>query len=262
MRSRARLSLIVAALALIAGPAGAQKTAPPVHVRQGRLLGVFDEASGEPIAGARVLNISNGLAVETSSTGTVALFFVDTTGGLLRVTKLGYGPRILFVTNSVRDTEPMTITLAHVAQALPTVVSRGTRHLTPRGPADTVQRLEDVGFYDRRYTTGAPSNAFVTAAQLHHMLTTSDLTERLATASGRGICMQNLYIDGVRVNLATPSMGKGLTPRWLESPLDMLLPVGDIAGVEMYTAADVPEEFNQTQASGASGGCATLIWTK
>jgi hypothetical protein len=134
---------------------------------------------------------------------------VDTAGGLIRVTRLGYQPALLAVGNSPRDTEPLTITLARAGQTLATVVTHATRHATPRGPADTVRRLEDVGFYDRRTTTGAPSNAFVTAEKLDRMFTLDDLAKNLATASGRGICAENLYIDGGRDRSAGQHCGGG-----------------------------------------------------
>lgn len=236
----------------------AQQTTPPIQVVPGRLLGVFDAETGEPLAGARVLNVSNGLSVETTVSGTVSLFFVDTVGGLLRITKLGYDPEMLLVANSTRDTVPLTVVLSRQGQLLQTVVSRGRRPLTPRGPADTVRRLDDVGFYDRRYTTGAPSASFITAKQLNGMRTLDDLPR----ISGRPICTGNIYLDGVRVTVPSRYWGNGRISLSTTSPLDMIVPIGEIAGVEMYNGADAPEEFNATEAHGATLGCVTLIWTK
>ena len=257
-RARSRAALVLAVLAMAAPGLRAQRPAPPVRVRPGRLMGGFDEGTGAPIAGARVINLANGLAVETSRTGTVSLFFVDTTTGLIRVTKLGYAPMLTVVANSPRDTVPLTIVLAHEGQTLPTVVTRGRRHLTPRGPADTVPRLDDVGFYDRRYTTGAPSSSFITAKQLSGMRTLDDL-QRI---SGRPICAGNIYLDGIRISVPSRNWGDGRISLATTSPLDMIVPIGEIAGVEMYNGADAPEEFNATEANGAMLGCVTLIWTK
>jgi hypothetical protein len=94
------------------------------------------------------------------------------------------------------------------------------------------------------------------------VLTLEDLSKNLATTSGRGICTENLYIDGVRVHVPSRVVSKGRVSRTLASPADLTIPVGAIAGVEMYTTSDVPEEFNTTRAAGATTGCATLIWTK
>lgn len=234
----------------------------PLHtaVPGGRLIGVYDDQSGEPLADAQVLDLGNGWSVKTSPTGTALLFFVDTAGGLIRISKLGYTPVTMLVQNSSRDTVPLTVTMARAGQLLPRVVSRARHALL--GPADTVRRLSDVGFYDRRATTGAPSNAFVTADKLDRMLTLDDLARNLATASGRGICAENLYIDGVRVRVPSRVVSKGRISQTLASPVDMIIPVGNIAGVEMYTTSDAPEEFNATRAAGALYGCATLIWTK
>ena len=253
-----RWVLVAAVLLAPTRGIGAQQTPPAIRVRPGRLLGVFDAETGDPLSGVRVLNVSNGLSVETTVSGTASLFFVDTAGGLLRITKLGYVPELLVVANSARDTVPLTVVLARQGQLLPTVVSRGRRHFTPRGPADTVQRLDDVGFYDRRYTTGAPSASFITAKQLGGMRTLDDL-QRI---SGRPICTGNIYVDGVRVTVPSRNWGHGRISMSTTSPLDMIVPIGQIAGVEMYNGADAPEEFNATAAHGAMRGCVTLIWTK
>ena len=107
--ARGQWVLLAAVLIASARGVGAQETAPAVRVRPGRLMGVFDAETGEPLFGARVLDISNGLSVETTVSGTVSLFFVDTAGGLLRITKLGYDPEMLLVANSTRDTVPLTL---------------------------------------------------------------------------------------------------------------------------------------------------------
>ena len=265
MRTRAlrcvvgcRWALLAAVLLTPARGIGAQQTAVAIRVRPGRLLGVFDAETGEPLSGVRVLNVSNGLSVETTVSGTVSLFFVDTAGGLLRITKLGYVPQLLVVANSPRDTVPLTVVLSRQGQLLPTVVSRGRRQLTPRGPADTVRRLDDVGFYDRRYTTGAPSASFITAKQLNGVRTLDDLPR----ISGRPICSGNIYVDGIRVSVPSRVLGRGRVSQTMTSPLDMIVPIDQIAGVEMYNGADAPEEYGATAAHGAMLGCVTLIWTK
>lgn len=251
--------MLVATLGLAVGhPACGQQAPPAARVYPGRVVGVFDETSGDPIAGAQVLNMANGLSVLTSGTGTLSLFFVDTAGGLIRITKPGYVPTLQVVANSPRDTVPLTITLARAGHELRTVVTRGARNLTPRGLADTVRRLDDVGFYDRRYTTGAPSASFITAKQLGAMRTLDDL-QRI---SGRPICTGNIYVDGVRVSVPSRNWGHGRISLSTTSPLDMIIPIGQIAGVEMYNGADAPEEFGATEANGAMLGCVTLIWTK
>ncbi|MDE3151211.1 MAG: hypothetical protein KGL93_03090 [Gemmatimonadota bacterium] len=249
---------MAAALMAPVGELGALQTEPVYHVARGRLLGVFDAETGDPLSGVHVLHVSNGLSVETTTSGTVSLFFVDSMGGLLRITKLGYAPRMLVVQNSARDTVPLTIVLWPQGQALPTVVSRGRRPLTPRGPADTVQRLDNVGFYDRRYTTGAPSASFITAKQLDGVRTLDDL-QRI---SGRPICTGNIYVDGIRVSVPSRNWGHGRISQSVTSPLDMIVPIGQVAGVEMYNGADAPEEYSATEANGAMLGCVTLIWTK
>src|SRR4051812_8118325 len=71
----------------------AQDTTTFRNVRKGRVVGVFDEASGDPVPDVEVKNLLNGLSAVTSRTGTLSLFFVDTAGALLSFKKVGYEPQ-------------------------------------------------------------------------------------------------------------------------------------------------------------------------
>lgn len=237
-------------------------SAPVLRVYRGRIIGVYDDETGDPIEGADVRDIATGLHTLTTRTGTLSLFFVDTSGGLIRVTKLGYSPVTLPVANSFSDTIPLVIMMTRVGHVLPAVVANARRNHMARGPADTVKRLEDVGFYDRRMTTGAPSAAFVTAEKLEGMTTLEDLTRNLAMTTGRGICTNNLYVDGARVTVPSRSPEPGRVSRTTKGPVDMIVPIEDVAGVEMYDVSDIPPQYNGTQSGRHSPNCATLIWTK
>lgn len=237
-------------------------SASVLRVYPGRIIGVYDNETGDPIVGADVRDIATGLHTLTTSTGTLSLFFVDTSGGLIRVTKLGYSPLTLPVANSFSDTIPLVIMMTQMGHVLPAVVVSAQGNHMPRGPADTVQRLEAVGFYDRQLTTGAPPAAFVTAEKLEGMTTLEDLARNLAMATGRGICTDNLYVDGIRVSVPSRSPEPGRVSRTTKGPVDMIVPIEDVVGVEMYDVSDIPEQYNVTQANGRSASCATLIWTK
>ena len=111
-----------------------------------RLIGVYDQDTGDPIVGAEVRNMLNGLSQLTSATGTLTFFIVDTTGGLLTVKKLGYEPLTIAVSNAPKDTLPLTLIMKRVAQALPTVVTNAKTL-----PDAMVYRSPGLrGFEDRR----------------------------------------------------------------------------------------------------------------
>jgi hypothetical protein len=76
-----------------------------------RLLGVYDEVSGSPIANVKVIEASHGDWVLTSMTGTVSLFFVPDGGSRLRFEGVGYDAKTLDVSISPTDTLPVVVTL-------------------------------------------------------------------------------------------------------------------------------------------------------
>ena len=222
-----------------------------------RLLGVFDEVTGQPIADAQVDDLSTGTSTATTNTGTMALSFADTSGILVRVRKLGYVPQLHFVASPLRDSTPITIVLRPAAQSLPLVVTRGT---SVRTPADTVRKLELAGFYDRRMSTAAPSRAFVTRKQLNMVTVLSDLT----AITARKFCPSNTYIDGMKVTMPVINM-PNRTTKVFRDGIDALLTPDEVVGIEFYTISTVPAQYNATAPPGPMGvpPCgATLIWTR
>ncbi|MEP6619875.1 MAG: carboxypeptidase regulatory-like domain-containing protein [bacterium] len=76
-----------------------------------RLLGLYDAETGDPIAGAEVVEVASGTKGTTSATGTVSLAFVRDGGGRLALSKAGYRGDTVTVTISPRDTIPVTLVL-------------------------------------------------------------------------------------------------------------------------------------------------------
>lgn len=252
------LAVFVAGVVLCGdGTAVAAQDTTPIQVARGRLVGVYDETTGMPIAGVQVTDIQNGLSVETTETGTLSLFFVDTAGSMVRFRKVGYTPLLMAVSNSPRDTTPLTVLLRPSGVSLPGMITTGRNNV--RGLADTVRRLDQIGFYDRRVTTGAPTSAFVTSEKVERLT----LLSEVSTLTGRPICYDNLYLDGVLVqNLsAAPKATKAKARNLRSNALDQLVDVGAVLAVESYRVSDIPQGFNGTAPGGSSCG-ATLIWTK
>jgi hypothetical protein len=242
------------------GVAGGAQTPTPVRPRDARIVGVFDEGTGKPIEGAQVRDLATGTWASTTATGTVDLFFSDTTLVLIRIAQIGYQPITLPVDNSRRGALPLTVTLTPIPTLDPVV----TTAARTRGPADTVRKLELNGFYDRRQTTGAPASAFVTAEMIEKLTLLNDLPR----VTGHKICAENLYIDGVRVQVPRfldprPGLrGRPVVAPPMKDGIDVLLGTRDVLAIELYDVATTPPQFNPTRPPGSAPCGTTLIWTK
>lgn len=240
-----------------------------------RVLGVFDEETGDPIEGADVSDLVSGLTVRTTKTGTVPLYLSDTTSTLLRIKKLGYQQSLMTIAISLRDTVPITTTLMRMGHMLAPVIVTATGAMRlPEG--DSIPELIRNGFYVREETGAAPRSAFVTGDKLRGVMLVSD-----AHFFGRGICESNVYVDGMP--FAVPAR----TGRFLSEGIDQIISPYDIAGIETYTVGESPAGAAHTisgsatlnpangdasmgagngtlNAAGtlASSGCVTLIWLR
>jgi len=235
----------VAGLALPLALGHAQQL-PPL----GRLLGVFDDATGQPLAGALIIDLASGSRTSTSSTGTATLAWLEPGTSLLQVRKLGYASKMFPVNSSPMDTSSVTVLLTPLASTLPTVVTRA------RASADTVHVLERAGFYERKYTTGAPSQAFVTAEQMERAQIS--WLKEVKQLNGRGICGE-IFVNGMHVEY-----GIRLDPSDWDWRM-MELRAEDVVGIETYYGAEVPAAFNvgeRKKGNQRSQCTATLIWTK
>ena len=76
-----------------------------------RLLGVFDQETGDPIQGARVIDSSTGTYMSTSASGAVSLLYLPEGSSLVRITKDGYVDLTLSVVIGPGVTEPLTLTM-------------------------------------------------------------------------------------------------------------------------------------------------------
>lgn len=235
-------------IALFAGALGAQDSRPAA--RPSRLLGAFDLNTGAAIEGAKVTDFSTGSYVMTSRTGTASLAFLPEGGGYVTVTKIGYEAWMQFVKVTPSDTSPITIVLKPTTTVLPEVVTRDTatkyasagmrefqsRIKTGLGHyiVDSVLRKDDnreMGDVLRRIpgvkitcTTRTPRRCYASS---------------VIPCSGRGML---IYRDGIRMT---------------DTDL-MQIPVNEISGVEVYSAATLPAQYNMT--GGACG--AILFWSR
>ena len=244
-------------------------TATMVRMRI-RVVGVFDRQTGEPIDGVEVRDYNSGFTALTTRTGTVALLLGDTLGTLVNIKKIGYTPQTIMVGTAIKDTIPLTIDLLRAGQLLAAMIVTADGRSIRLGPTDTVQALLNNGFYERRATSAAPADAFITGDKLRATTLLSD-----ARFLGRGICEDNLFVDGVRMSA---EKRQGL---FTHEGVDALLDPSVVAGIETYRFGDLPTSTTHTfegagilatQASAstiANGlnsmtamGCVTMIWLR
>lgn len=240
-----------------------------------RILGVFDDETGEPIEGADVSDLVSGLTVRTTKTGTVPLYLGDTTTTLIRIKKLGYQQSLFTLRISPTDTIPVTTTLLRMGHMLSPVIVTATGSMKlPKD--DTIPELLRNGFYVREETSAAPRSAFVTGDKIRGTLLVSD-----ARYFGRGICESNVYVDGM------PFPVPKRTGRFLNEGIDQLISPYDVAGIETYEFGESPSGAAHTTAGPATldpgngdmsmaagngtlnaagtlagSGCVTLIWLR
>src|SRR3954466_3031032 len=121
MRSRSLLVVVTSAIAFTS-TLGAQEK-PPVKDSvvtmapfRLRLMGVYDDRTGEGVEGADIIDVMNGNSVKTSSTGTALLAFLPEGATLVRIRKLGYELQTMMVSISPEDTLPLTVILKKVTE--------------------------------------------------------------------------------------------------------------------------------------------------
>ena len=236
----------------------------PPRVPPGRLLGVFDEASGEPIAGAEVSNLSTGDHISTTSTGTVSLWFIDRPT-IVQVRLMGYEPVRLVVDPT--DTTPITIVLRR-ATPLPTVVTRASINIsTDPGLREGFDRRCAVANVAcvRDSTIGAHPNSTLgdLLIKLPGVLTSGSQVRM--HANGPGLCAPTYYVDGFTWNtkalgppIDQPGSAPGQSTRFSKDSPPPPYGTSNVARVEVYgSGAPRPTRFS------GDGSCGVIaIWTR
>lgn len=272
--SPSRRLLHAMAVLSIAGATAWAQAAPPAPaaaprqvVGRGRIIGVYDEATGDPLDSVEVRDMLSGLSAFTTRTGTLSLFFVDTAGSMMRFRKAGYVPVMRTVANSLRDTIPLVVTLARAGQMLPVVVTKDTAPVyhSPALRAFEERRKEGHGYFVPEAQLRKEDDHKMSDVLLGHVpgVTFKRSATQMYLISGRttvrlsrgaaGPCYPDVYLDGVRLGAQPDSQNPGF------SGVDVnQLSVMDIGGIEYYNAASLPAKFNSTGA-----GCgALLLWSR
>jgi Carboxypeptidase regulatory-like domain len=259
------IAMTVPVVAMHAQGSNPPPVPPTVPAPQGgievraRILGVFDEQTGEPIAGAEVSDVRAGVSALTTSTGTVALSFLPEGISFVRIRKVGYAAQTFPVMVSVTDTASITVVLARSATTLSTVVTRDSapHYLSARLNAFEARRRQGMGDFiteaDLRKGEGRPlANILVgripgVAVRDVRSRSLGRITLLSRTRGGR-ICYPDIYLDGVRMVRAGGGVGADLGQ----------VEASSLGAVEFHETGDMPPEFNST---GADCG-ALLLWTR
>jgi hypothetical protein len=214
----------------------------------GRLHGRVRTADGgRPIEGA-VVGIDQGPATRTSARGEWSLAGLPTGTRTLAVRRVGFYPVRLAV--DVAEGAPFVDVALPVFQAvLDTVRVKASRW-----------RLQDTGFEERRRSG---TGRYLTTADLLQVpvIFTSDVFlrvpgvqvdrtmmggKRLSVRGPFGRCAPQVYIDGLRMqNLGADDIDAFVSP-------------DEVAGIEVYSGAFVPAQFQE----GLAGCGSIVIWTK
>jgi hypothetical protein len=267
----------LAGLAAITHAARSQNPTPPAkpdttkHASTAyryRILGVFDEQTGDPIEGVEVSDVLNGNKSLTTKTGTVSLFFLPDGGSLIRLRKVGYEVQTFLAAISPADTAPITATLTHATQLATVVVKDSApKYMSPGLRGFEERRAKGMGqFVDEAEMrkNDEKTLAELLVARMPGMTRVAGrggatyIASARKSCSGSALsgcrapnCFVSVYVDGVRTYDASTNAGQlpdfgRMNPR-------------DYAAAEFYAGgASVPVEYNAT-----NSGCGVLLlWTR
>ncbi len=144
MRRSSYEGLVVAASLLLVAVSTPRTTgAQASRLANGRILGVFDNATGLPMADVEVLDLATKTKTVTSTSGAATLAFLDAGVTVLAVRKVGYKEKMVPLSVSARDTESVTVLLEPLVRTLPAVRTSA--------PAVTIGKLSE---FERRRALG------------------------------------------------------------------------------------------------------------
>jgi hypothetical protein len=268
-----RATVVVAATlgGALSYPASAQAPAPRdtgrAQAYRGRLLGLFDQTTGQPIEGAEVFDVGTGWSAKTTATGTVSLVFLPDGGGLVRIRKVGYAAVFTRVAISPADTAPITLLLSRLTELPAVVTNDSTPHLISgnlRGFEERA-RLKLAGYFINDTLLRKSENRTLSnliRSQFPGIAVRLRDGPFAATYFGGDQACAQVFLDGVPMNSdgvpMNSSGGRG-SPR-KPPPFNLnSIQISDLHGVEYYRSGGiVPVEFSSERT-----GCgALMLWTR
>jgi hypothetical protein len=260
-------------ISVVCGSVGAQTP----RAVAGRLIGIYDDRTWNPLDSVEVRDLASGQSALTTSTGTVALSFVDTAGSLIRIRKIGYVPQTLFIDNSP-GLPPLMLMLVPVAKQLPAVVTIDTapKYSSPRLTAFEERRKTGFGYFvpeaqirrdeDRPLAqllrTRIPPIEVREVVYAGQRITIATLRR----GSNSAPCQPDIYLDGIAISanadgatLAILGKTRSAATAAMAGIIDLnQFQLNTIAAIEFHNPGDMPPEFNRT----GSGCGALFLWTR
>jgi hypothetical protein len=251
---------------------GDSEAGPRTHMRggDGRVGGTVVRAvSGQPIAGAHV-SIPDGPETRSSESGEWMLMNVPSGTRMLEIRAVGYYPERRVV-DVLADAPPIRVALSTFLAVLDTVRVTASRLMDPRYTGFQDRRRTAMGRYLtavdiarrqprtvsellrripgirlERFGTYVDTTAVDTSGTGSNPIGATTDTRILMRASVKDLCFPTFFIDGHQVNTLTAE------------EIDAWLRPEELAGIEVYTDANVPPQFRL-----ALSGCGSiLIWRK
>lgn len=241
---RASIALVALSVGAVVNVAAAQKAGDDA----GSVRITVRTTAGAPIAGAQVRAVATGTVLESDERGVLTVPRVAAGGTWLTVRRIGYRPDSVMVNASSARTTDASIALTQVAVELGAVRVFGRQNLS--GPM--------AGFYHRQ-STG--SGRFFTYADIAKRAP-NRMTDLLRGIPG--IRIESRYQQSsvrIRGSRCAPLIWLDGQPLFAgEIDLDALDPLS-FDGIEVYTTASVPVEFQGNQR--VSSSCGTLLlWSR
>jgi len=237
-----------------------------------RLLGVYDEQTGEPLEGVEVADVLNGNKSLTTKTGTVSLLFLPEGASLIRLRKVGYELQTMTVSISPADTNPITVVLAHAVQ-LPTVEVRDSakKYISPGLQAFEERRRVGIGHFlteDVMRKNETHTLGDVLSTHIPGVMTRYGVPERRPQSkfllSTRKMCAGNT-MTGCRTPNCFVSVYEN-NAKIYDSAVNDVSMIPDVehmnsrdyAAVEYYAPGEVPAQYE-----GTGSGCGVLLlWSR
>ncbi|MEO8193132.1 MAG: carboxypeptidase regulatory-like domain-containing protein [Gemmatimonadales bacterium] len=238
-----------------------------MHVGDGRLSGtVVTAAEGRPLAGAQV-SITDGPQTRANERGEWTLVDAPVGTRMLEIRALGYYPERRHV-HVIPGAEPVRVALSTLKAVLDTVKVRATRFYNRDRSGFQERRHVGVGRYltpadiARRPATFT-SDLFRTVSGVRIGFASDTLMSDMVLAVSpddmsttdrrilmKGIsgdwCAPAIYMDGLHM------------PGFDADAIDAWVRPRDVSGIEIYSEASVPSEFQQKRS-----GCGSIvIWRK
>ncbi len=228
---------------------------PPrrVHVGDGRFSGtVIAAPSGEPLAGAHV-TIVDGPQTRANERGEWTLAEAPSGTRMLEVRAVGYYPERRRI-DVIAGAPPVRIALSTLKAVLDTIRVTATRvsdrHLSgfkerSRGGVGRILTAADIA--RRNPLVMSDLLRMVSGVRLDQNGTDStSITMRGGTERFGNSCVPGIFVDGMLMS--------GISA----DEIDGLVRTKDVAGIEIYSEATVPAQYQRP----LSGCGSILIWTK